>query len=264
MRSPAFQLSDLLAFRFVGKLAGWPAGLVLVRAGVMVVWRVDFLMGGVMHQSKNRDRGCGVRCAVRRGLPRGGPDGRAAHRGRAADARVAPGRWASLGRGPAWVMVASAGGRGAAGSGWPGVPANARCRQWGGERERLEARCTGRGARVGRRARASERTRAGRVRVISRERAGGYQEGEATRGWRFTRRVSRRSGWWPGCAARRGLPWCWRSGRPGDMRGGMKGARLQGGGRSGCWWTLGSSRAGQVLVYPRGRSVGGGLAASGW
>ena len=38
---------------------------VLVRAGVVVVWGVGFLMGGVMRQNKNRDRGC----AVRRGLP---------------------------------------------------------------------------------------------------------------------------------------------------------------------------------------------------
>ena len=72
---PTFRLVGFPVCWEVGKLAGWPAGLVLVRAGVMVVWRVDFLMGGVMYQSKNRDRGCGVRCTVRRGSgdrPRGG------------------------------------------------------------------------------------------------------------------------------------------------------------------------------------------------
>ena len=37
--------------------------------GLVVVWWVGFLMGGVMRQNKNRNRGCTVRCAVRRGLP---------------------------------------------------------------------------------------------------------------------------------------------------------------------------------------------------
>ena len=53
-----------------GASGGWGDGKgVLVRAGVVVVWWVGFLMGGVMCQNKNRDRGCTVRCAVRRGLP---------------------------------------------------------------------------------------------------------------------------------------------------------------------------------------------------
>ena len=43
----------------------------LVRAGVVVVWWVGFLMGGVMYQNKIRDRGCAVRrCSGDR--PRGG------------------------------------------------------------------------------------------------------------------------------------------------------------------------------------------------
>ena len=49
------------------------------------------------------------------------------------------------------------------------------------------------------------------------------------------------------------------AGRYAGAGGGMKGARLQGGGRSGCWWMLGSSWAG----WQEGVLQGGGARAEG-
>ena len=170
----------------------------LVRAGVVVVWWVGFLMGGVMYQNKIRDRGCAVRrCSGDR--PRGGGRREREREG------VGAGAGRGAGRGGGFLSPASKGPG-------DGVPANA------GAGEIQGGLVLGRGE-------VRRRTRAGRKRCAATGTEG--RRGGAGGGEGFGLPGGVRSKDWPagaGCLA--GRPRCADAQRRGW--GEMKGARLAG------------------------------------